>query len=71
MKPTNPSEKHTSTTDERPEEVLLPLDLCVALARFPGEDPVLHQSDGGEELEWGGEEDGDRVEALFPTNKAG
>lgn len=58
-----PRNSTTPNNNKHPKHVLLPLDLGAMLARAR-EDAIFHNSDGGEELERGGEEDGDRVEKL-------
>lgn len=59
----DPGEDHARRHRHRPEHVLLPLDLRVRLARF-GEQTVLHDSDGGEQLQRRRQQDRERIEEL-------
>lgn len=60
-----PRQDRAPDDGERPEAVLLPLDLEAALAALRGrKEAVLHDAHGGEELQWGRQEDRDRVEEL-------
>lgn len=55
--------------DEEAENVLLPLDVRVVLAAA-GKQLRLDDTDGGEDLQWSGQQDGARVEQLDRVDEA-
>jgi hypothetical protein len=65
----DPGEDHAGRDGDGAEDVLLPLDLRVRLAR-PREEAVLHDADGREQLERRREQDGERVEELMEEEVA-
>ena len=65
----SPAEYRATHNNNKPERVLLPFHIPIHLPTS-SEEPILHDPHGGEELQWHGKQNRERIQELNGLRKA-